>query len=254
VTSAARIVSGNRCGHDPRRPRLELERAKRARFPWLIQQLLDRLDGLYRQRHLFPELGARKRSERIEAMVLVGRAIARNTDRLSLRSGRPNGDGTFNGITMVAIASWASLNVQRAFRAVWDLRDAGYVELTQPIEERKDGSRRGLAGIRRLTPKLFDRLGLLPRLKRERRALAEKERESLRAAHVETIAERRRLRRIVRASSRAAALARRTRYQLAEQLAAPPEPAARSVGDLEQRLREWSARNGRPWPGDDEQH
>jgi len=249
---------------------LELPAAPKRRpgkkdFPWLIKEFVGRAGQLYTDRRLFPELGARKRSERIEAMVLVLRAIGRNTDRLSLRSGRPMGDGTFTGYTMQTIAKWCGLALtrgaksgrlmpQRAYRAAWDLRDAGYIELAQPIEERADGSRRGLAGIRRLTPKLFDRLGLLPRLKRERRALAEKERAALRAAHVETIAERRRLRRLFRASSRAAALVRRTRFQLAEQLAAPPEPATRSVGALEQRLREWSARNGRPWPGDDEQH
>ena len=207
--------SGNRCGHDPRNPRLELEHpATRGKpFPYLIRELLSRLERLYRDRALFPELGARKRSERIEAMVLVGKAIARNTDRLTLRSGRQHPDGTVTGITMSSIAKWARIGVERAYRACWDLRDAGYVECTQPIEERHDGSRRGLAGIRRLTPKLFQRVDLGGRLKRDRRQLYEQQRNRQVA---ETIAERRRLRRLFRASHRASVLAKRTTQQLAE--------------------------------------
>lgn len=208
-------ASGNNCGHDPRRPRLELERpeTRGKPFPYLIRTALERLELLYRDRSLFPELGARKRSERIEAMVLVGKAILRNTDRLTLRSGRPNPDGTVTGITMQAIATWARIGVERAYRACWDLRDAGYVECTQPIEHRDDGSRRGLAGIRRPTRKLFARLDLGGRLKRDQRELYEAKRN---AQHAETIAERRRLRKLFRESHRAAVLANRTTRQLAD--------------------------------------
>jgi len=243
VTTAARVVTGNRCGHDPRRPRLELERpqTRGKPFPWLIRKGLERLEGLFWRRELFPELGPRKRSERIEAMVLVGKAILRNTDRLTLRAGRRNPDGSFTGITMHAIATWARISVQRAYRAAWDLRDAGYVGLSQPIEHRADGSRRGLAGIRRITPHLFDRLGLRGRLKRERRELWE----AARAHHQETIAERRRLRRLFRSSNRAAALAGRTVRQLAEGAgleAKAPGPRTFTQAELAAQLDAWRAR------------
>lgn len=234
--------SGNKCGHDPRRPRLELERpatqSGRA-FPFLISTALERLECLYYDRSLFPELGARKRSERIEAMVLVAKAIVRNVDRLTLRSGRPGPAGTVTGITMHAIATWARIAPQRAYRACWDLRDAGYVDLSQPIEQRPDGSRRGLAGIRRVTRKLFERLELGGRLKRDQRELADAKRK---AATTETIAERRRLRRLFRESRRAGVLAKRATHQLAERAADMPRPKQYTTAELAEQLAAWRAR------------
>jgi hypothetical protein len=242
--------SGNRCGHDRRNPRLELEHpeTRGKPFPWLIRTALERLEGLYRHRELFPELGARKRSERIEAMVLVAKAVVRNTDRLTLRSGHPQADGTVRGITVVTMAKWARLHVarrrsgrltsQRACRALWDLRDAGYIDCTQPIEKRADGSRRGLAGVRIVRRRLFERLGLGPRLTRERRELQEKARGERRA---ETIAERRRLRRLFRESRRAGVLARRATHQLAD-AAAPAAPRTFTHAELAEQLAAWRAR------------
>lgn len=233
-------MKGNRCGHDPRRPRLELERpgTRGKPFPWLFRQGLERLERLYHDRFLFPELGARKRSERLEAMVLVGKALMRNTDRLTLRSGRRNPDGSFTGITMKSIAAWARITRQRAFRALWDLRDAGYADLHQPIERRADGSRRGLAGIRRLTPLLFERLGLRGRLKRERRELWQ----AARAHHQSTIAERRRLRRLFKSSRRANVLTERTTHQLAAAVVPPAPPREFTPAELEARMAAWRAR------------
>lgn len=242
---------GNRCGHDPRRPRLELdlEPTQRAQ-PHVINRALERASWLYHDRSLFPELGARKRSERIEAMVLVLRAILRTMDRLTLRSGRVLPNGSVVGFTMVTIGRWARMKVtkrksgvltcQRACRALWDLRDAGFVDLTQPIERRKDGKRRGLAGIRQIRMKLFERLDLASRMRRERRELWQAH---LKARHVETIAERRRLRRLFGGSARARKLAERTTRQLAEAHAAPApsmtpdeERARRAIVELAARL------------------
>lgn len=196
-------------------------------------QALERLEGLYRDRRLFPELGPRKRSERIEAMVLVGRAILATTDRLTLRSGVYVDGELVRGITMKTIARWARIERQRAYRALWDLRDAGYVDCHQPIEKRSNGERRGLAGIRRVTPRLFERLNLGGRLKRERR-------EAYRLQHaaktLETIAERKRLRRLFRESHRAAILAKRTIEQLAQRLAHVPTQRTYTVAEIEAQL------------------
>lgn len=230
VPTAARYleprIPGNRCNHDPKKPRLQLPigtTTRRKKFPWLILLFLERLAWLYTDRRLFPELGERKRSERIEAMVLVARAIGRNLDRLTLRSGRPNGDGTFTGITMKTIARWAQISAQRGYRALWDLRDAGYIDLTQPIEPPTAAHprHRGLAGIRQVRKKLFERLGLGKKLGRERMELWREERQR---QHVETIAERRRLRRLFGESKRAGELAARTAGQLADATTPPSQP------------------------------
>jgi hypothetical protein len=220
------ISGGNRCGHDPRHPKLDLKLTgtRGKPFPWLIRKFLERVEGIFRDRAWFPELGPRKKSERLEAMVLVAKAIGRNLDRLTLRAGRPNGDGTFTGITMRTMAGWAQISEQRAFRAFWDLRDAGWMTSVQPIEERPDGARRGLAAIRRPTVAFFRRLGLDQRLRRERKKLWEEQRAQ---TLVQTIAARRALRRGIRVSRRAADLAARAARQLADGTsppAAPPPP------------------------------
>lgn len=245
VPTAARYVTprvpGNRCNHDPRRPRLDLQvvGTRGKPFPWFIRHTLERWARLYTDRRLFPELGPRKRTERLEGMVLMGRAMTRNLDRLTLRSGRRNPDGSFTGITVRTMALWAQITTQRAYRALWDLRDAGYIELHQPIDKRPNGDRRGLAGIRRVTKLLFERLGLDGRMRRERREAWQQQRAEQTA---QTIAQRRQLRRLFGKNRRAKVLAERTTRQLASAAAPTPAPAVRSVAELEQQLIAWRAR------------
>lgn len=244
-----RSRAGNRCNHNPKKPRLELPggtlaTAKgRLKFPWLIQQFLVRCIALYTDRSLFPELRTaaekRTKTERIEAMVLVARAIGRTTDILTLRSGSRNADGSVTGYTAQTIAKWTGLETQRVFRALWDLRDTGLATLTQPIEQRANGDHRGLAGIRTLTKEFFDRLGLGGRLRRERRELAEKARI---ARNIETTAQRRQQRRILRQSQRAAALTERTVRQTAEKTAAPAPARVYTVAELAEMLQSTRAR------------
>jgi hypothetical protein len=236
-------VPGNRCNHDPKNPRLNLDIGTKTRgkpFPWIILMFLARLEWLFRDRKLFPELGPRKRSERIEAMVLVGRALGRNLDRLTLRCGRRNGDGTFTGITMRTVAAWTKLATQRAYRALWDLRDAGFIDCTQPIAKLPDGRRRGCAGIRQVRKKLFERLGLDQRLRRDRSALWTEERGK---KLVETIEERRRLRRLFKESAAAGKLTERTVGQLggAKSLAPTPRQSEQQLSDAKRLITHMSA-------------
>ncbi len=215
--------TGNRCNHDPRRPRLRQIHTQTTGkpFPKVIREFIVGVEQLYNNRSIFHELGERKRSERLEAMVLVAKALGRNCDRLTLRIGRLNADRSFSGIPMHSIARWAGMTVQRAYRALWDLRDMGFIDCTQPVEQRKDGSYRGLAGVRCIRREFFERLGLRARLARDRRELWAKQQ----ADHRVTIADRRRERRALRVSRRAAVLTARTIDQLAA--GTRPSPPAR---------------------------
>jgi len=244
--------SGNRCGHDPRRPRLQLQRpdnqTRGKPFPWLIRQALERIEGLYRERWRFRELGPRKRSERIEGMVLVAKALIRNLDILTMRAGRWRDDGILVGISMKTIAKWAGISEQRAFRASWDLREAGWISISQPIEKTHEGpcgpglcprrGHKGRAAIRSIKKELFERLQLRGRLMKERRERAQ----AARAATSDTIAQRRQLRRLVRASARARTLTDRTRNQLADAAAPPPPAKQEQLADMAARLAAWRAR------------
>jgi hypothetical protein len=237
--------SGNRCGHDPRRPRLQLQRpdnqTRGKPFPWLIRQALERIEGLYRERWRFRELGPRKRSERIEGMVLVAKALIRNLDILTMRAGRWREDGILVGISMKTIAKWAGISEQRAFRASWDLREAGWISISQPIEKTHEGpcgpglcprrGHKGRAAIRSIKRELFERLELRGRLMKERGKRAA----DARAATAQTIAQRRQIRRLVRASERARTLTTRTRDQLAG-AATPPPPKQETIADMAARM------------------
>jgi hypothetical protein len=246
--------SGNRCGHDRKKPRLQLQRpdgqTRGKPFPWLIRQALERAEWLYHDRSLFPE--PRKRSERIEAMVLVLKALIRNLDILTMRAGRWRDDGSLVGISMRTIAKWAAITEQRAFRASWDLREAGWLTVSQQIEKTHQGpcgpglcprhGHKGRAAIRCLKKEFFERLKLRGRLMKERGRRAKE----ARAATAQTIAQRRQLRRMLRDSVRARTLTERTVRQRADAAATPPAAPELDLeakrADMAARLAAWRAK------------
>lgn len=235
-------MAGNRCGHDRRNPRLTLRQpsdvTRGKPFPYLILRALERVADMFRARwRAFPELGHGKRSERLEAMVLVALALFRNCDRLTCRVGRRKPDGTFAGISMRTIARWAGIADERAFRALWDLRDAGYVECYQAREQLPSGAWLCKMGVRRITRLFWERMGLYARLRRDRAALW-KEQQSARL--VQTIEQRRQLRRLHGQSSlRARNLAQRTTRQVAEGHSQTHAPKVYTLAEIEAGLNTW---------------
>jgi hypothetical protein len=116
---------------------------------------------VYYQRWQFSELGAEKRSERLEAIVLVLLTLIYRTDLVSRRIGSPpTADGEwFRGITAEYIHRWTGLRLGRVRRALDDLRWAGYIKSVQPCElDEETGEYRGLAAVRSVTMKLWTRL------------------------------------------------------------------------------------------------
>ncbi|NIR58932.1 MAG: replication protein RepA [Gammaproteobacteria bacterium] len=168
---------GNRCGHDPRAPRLYTPRGElaRVRRPRIIREFQQRLERVYwSAADTLPTLAglnARryKRSERLEACAALLGALADFVDLVSLRIGRPAAGEAFAGVRLEDLAELAGLELRRAERAYHDLVAAGTVR-THPIARRvAPGEYRGLAAIRTLSENLFRALGLGAWLRHERR-------------------------------------------------------------------------------------
>jgi hypothetical protein len=145
-------------------------------------------DKAFRWRRLFPDLYRRqlnlltkaereRRTEVLEAIVLVVRALLRWTDLCSLRVGKPwekRGRRYVHGLPLRTIAKWTGLEVRRVQRALYELRYAGYVAgpglagpniIRQPVDaiENELGEvigYRGCPAVRRVTLLFFERLGL----------------------------------------------------------------------------------------------
>jgi len=104
-----------------------------------------------------------KRSERLEAIVLVLQVLVFRTDLVTNRVGTPPGtrDEWFRGITADYIARWTGLRLGRVTRALDDLRGQGHLKSVQPCElDEATGEYTGLAAVRNITMKLWTRLQL----------------------------------------------------------------------------------------------
>lgn len=169
--------SGNRCGHNPANPRVDLAKPTSSRMLWFVDQAMRAAEAIVFDRKRFPDLGPRKRSERLEALVLVAKALLYRMDIVTLRVGTGFSDGSCSGITARSLGVWTGMNTGRVTRALADLRDAGYINTRQP-RELVDGHYFGLASIRNLTLSFFNRLGLSLKLSIERTRTSKRRREA----------------------------------------------------------------------------
>lgn len=136
---------------------------KRDLPPFLLEAVDEIRDAVYWQRWKFAELGEGKRSERLEAIVLVMSVLILRTDLVSSRVGTPPTaqDEWFRGVTADYIARWTGLRLGRVTRALDDVRWAGYITSLQPCElNQETGEYTGLAAVRNITMKFWTRLRL----------------------------------------------------------------------------------------------
>ena len=177
---APAFTRGNRCGHDPRawrtslnRPQIDSQGVKKKKPPLVLQLaaksvvalMWDRLlpEFGHRQRKLFSQSERERRSERLEAIVLVVLALLVRCDVLTLRI-RWRG----RGLPLREICQWTGIERRRVQRALHDLRYALYVcgpgeqgpgVIRQPIRPGEPQP-----AIREFTLLFFDRLGLKEKL------------------------------------------------------------------------------------------
>jgi len=155
--------SGNRCGHDPKNPKL-LDIPIPENHPKFIREAARKLRSHVEKIGLLPVLnfhadGRKVRSERRDGIGVFLVVLVLRMDLATGRVGFPTENGFFN-YTMDRLATWAGLGERRAARIVAALKDAGYLRVSQIRERLKNGSYRSFSAIKLISPKLFDALGL----------------------------------------------------------------------------------------------
>jgi len=185
-------LTGNRCGHDPASPLLDLSAmvpTGKGGMPLVITRAMEYLERYYSSPSLFPSLDAanasdrQQRSERREACVRLLKGLLRYVDITSLRVGFATPEG-FQPITLDLLVRDTGLPKRRLERAHRDLKAAGLLSCKQPRERRADGSIVGLAGVRAISKHLWGRLGLGNLLKRQRKQHSARLRDKRMQKHV----------------------------------------------------------------------
>jgi hypothetical protein len=172
---------GNRCGHDPERPRFFVPPEKHANRPKVLQRITQAIRDYYaRPFETLPGLNAcneserQQRSERREACCAILGAIFHYTDLITLRVGIPQPDGSMKGLTVAYLANIAGMDERRAERAIANLKAAGLITVHKVCEKLDDLTYKGLAAIRTISRRLFDVFGLGQWLQHERRKAKER--------------------------------------------------------------------------------
>jgi len=179
---AAVVSSGNRCGHDPFRPRWFAAPSHHAAHPKILIKLQEAVRAYFADPAVLPSLNAangsarQQRSERREGCLALLGALVHYLDLVTLRVGIPQADGSFKGLTLEFLAERAGLGLRRTERACRDLRRAGLVEVYPIAQQTEDGRYRGQPAIRRLPVSLFKVFGLGKWLQHERDKAAHRRR------------------------------------------------------------------------------
>lgn len=173
------VGSGNRCGHNPNQPKFlvqpHAQKAPKfiARARELVELYYSRLKELVALDTLNPH--RKKRSERREAIIQVLKALIKYLDLVTLTVGIPTKDGQA-GLTLLRLHKETSISWSRFKRAIADLREAGFLTISQPRMTNSAGQVRGLVGIKAISPRLFEALGIDFWLRRERDRASKRQR------------------------------------------------------------------------------
>lgn len=199
-------------------------RAELAARPPFLLKLFDRFEDWMRGRplrlvelhasNLLATAAERRRVEprlplRRQAIVLVMGALLIDMDLCSLRSGVRRGDGEFGGRGQEWIAELTGMKLRRIRRALEDLRLAGYLSQSQPIEpylpegacNRSELRYCAHFAIYRFELKWFERIKYDGRLKRERASASKRRAERTRIYGASLVKARRALRRLRNSNS-----------------------------------------------------
>ena len=170
------MKTGNRCGHDSRRPCLNAAvtiRKGKGGLPRILSLAAERAKLWYRHPRKCPALGVAgkrvRRSERREAYQRVIEAVLYHLDLASMCCGSPTLNNGFVDVSMAALVKSSGMSQRRCERAIADLVSAGFMKVEQPRCINDQGEYVGLRAIRVVTVLFFEYLGLGDMLARERR-------------------------------------------------------------------------------------
>jgi hypothetical protein len=169
-------AKGNKCGHDPRSPRLSPAspiRKGKGGLPRILSLAAERAKAWYfhpkKCKLLQSHPNRKTRSERREACQIVIETILSHLDLASLCLGAPTLENGFIDIDMKTLVATAGIGQRRIELAIVLLKDAGFLEVTQPRTQNDQGDYYGCRAIRVLKAAFFEWLDLGPMLETERR-------------------------------------------------------------------------------------
>jgi len=169
---------GNRCGHIPASPTLEVVRpipVGLGGYPRILAVAAERVETFYSEPEVLPSLGvlnptaSQKRSERREALIRLLKAVLKFVDLVSLTLAVRDAEGALRNITVATLAKHADLEHRRAERALSDLAAAGMLVTLEQRIRHPDGGFRSVPAIKRVSPALFSAFGLEVALRLERK-------------------------------------------------------------------------------------
>lgn len=137
--------TGNRCGHNPRAPRLTPFRGPKNRLPSLIRRGVERIQEYYRPRQAdvrarYAALDAhrrsarRRRSESREAVILLAGAMIQRMDIVTREVIFGNPSQGYAPMSLDALAREAGISRSRAARAHRILHTAGWIHVERRYE------------------------------------------------------------------------------------------------------------------------
>ncbi len=183
-------MTGNRCGHDPKHPRLSPAkpiRKGKGGLPRILSLAAERAKAWYyhpKKCKLLQSHPQRKtRSERREACQIVIETILSHLDLASLCLGTPTLENGFIDIDMRTIVRDSGIGQRRCERAIALLKEARFMKVKQPRTTNDQGDYVGLRAIRVVTTLFFEFLNLGPMLQRERARATEQLQRRARKAH-----------------------------------------------------------------------
>ena len=172
---------GNRCGHNPAKPRLVPAnpiRKGKGGLPRILSLAAERAKTWYfhpKKCTLLQSHPHRQtRSERREACQIVIETILSHLDLASLCLGTPTLENGFIDIDMRIIVRDSGIGQRRCERAIALLKEAGFMNVKQPRTVNDQGDYVGLRAIRVVSTLFFEFLNLGPMLQRERARATQK--------------------------------------------------------------------------------
>lgn len=190
VGIASKPLSGNRCGHSPRSPRLVPEGLPDHTHPFIVE-LQDSVDALYTRRFWFEgrlRRGSSKtnrqlyvaysRSERREATICLAKAMLHKTSIANLRIWHVKKDGNVrSGVSIKEWTEFTGLSRDRVKAALQDLQVLGYLGGRRVKAYDEETSKWDeLPSIRWWTWKFFDSIGCALKLDAWRRGARKRQR------------------------------------------------------------------------------
>jgi hypothetical protein len=158
--NANQAKSGNKCGHIRTQLKQYASRITKKPRPILIQKLIQNIPKRYKDRTKWLRAISNRRSEREEAIVIVGQAIASYVDLESLEVKYPDNNHIFQHVSIKYLAARTGLGTRRIMRVIEEFVIAGYIAITRQNIKHEDGSIRARTSIRTVSFKFFTHLGV----------------------------------------------------------------------------------------------